>query len=35
MYKFNYFTKNAKELASETGVLLWDRDKLSQMLQES
>ena len=31
----NYFTKSAKELASETGVLLWDRDKLSLLLQES
>lgn len=27
-----YFTSGAKELAKATGVLLWDRDKLLQML---
>lgn len=30
-----YFTKGAKEAASATGVLLWDRDKLTQMLEYS
>ena len=30
----NYFTQGAKELASQTGVLLWDRDKLAQMMQD-
>lgn len=29
-----YFTKGAKELAARTGVLLWDRDKLKEMLQK-
>jgi hypothetical protein len=29
-----YFTKGAKELAAATGTLLWDRDKLAEMLQE-
>ena len=27
----NYFTKSAKELAEKNNVLLWDRDKLSEM----
>lgn len=31
----NYFTKGAKELASATNVLLWDRDKLKKMLDNS
>lgn len=30
-----YFTKGAKEAASATGVLLWDRDKLIQMMDYS
>ena len=28
-----YFTKGAKDAADATGVLLWDRDKLKQMLE--
>ena len=28
----NYFTKGAVELADETGTLLWDRDKLIEMI---
>lgn len=31
----NYFTRGAKELASATNVLLWDRDKLKKMLDAS
>lgn len=27
-----YFTAGAKELAEATGVLLWDREKLEEML---
>lgn len=30
-----FFTSGAKELAEATGVLLWDRDKLQQMVEES
>ena len=30
-----YFTSGAKELAKATGVLLWDRDKLLQMLSKN
>lgn len=29
----NYFTKGAVELAEETGTLLWDRDKLIEMME--
>lgn len=29
-----HFTAGAKELAAATGVLLWDRDKLGEMLGE-
>lgn len=28
-----YFTKSAKELAKKTGVLLWDRDKLNELIE--
>lgn len=28
----NYFTKSAKELAKKNNVLLWDRDKLKDMI---
>lgn len=28
----NYFTKHAQELAKNNGILLWDRDKLQNML---
>lgn len=31
----NYFTENAKELAERNGILLWDRDKLSQMIKNA
>ena len=31
----NYFNENAKMAASATGVLLWDREKLSFLLKES
>lgn len=31
----NYFTRGAKDLASATNVLLWDRDKLKKMLDNS
>lgn len=30
----NYFTKSAKELAKSNGVLLWDRNKLIEMLEK-
>ena len=30
----NFFTKSAKELAKSNGVLLWDRDKLIEMLEK-
>ncbi len=30
-----YFTKGAVELAQATGVLLWDRDKLKQMMESA
>lgn len=29
----NYFTPGAKEAATATGVLLWDREKLAQMVE--
>lgn len=29
----NYFTSSAKELASTTGTMLWDRDKLKEMIE--
>ena len=28
----NYFTKSAKELAEKNNVLLWDRNKLIEMI---
>lgn len=28
-----YFTKSANELASKTGVLLWDRNKLNELVE--
>lgn len=28
----NYFTSSAKELAQSNGIILWDRDKLSEMI---
>ena len=31
----NYFTKSAKELANKNNVLLWDRDKLERLIEES
>lgn len=31
----NYFTEGAKEAARSTGVLLWDRDELKQMIRFS
>ena len=31
----NYFTRGAKDLAAATNVLLWDRDKLKKMLDNS
>lgn len=31
----NYFTSGAIELAQKTGVLLWDRDKIKQMLEQA
>lgn len=31
----SHFTKSAKELASITGVLLWDRDKLQEFMQSA
>lgn len=31
----NYFTKGAKELAERTRVLLWDRDKLSELMAQA
>lgn len=30
----NYFTPNAKELANKNGVLLWDKNKLLEMIKE-
>ena len=30
----SYFTQHAKELAQKNGIILWDRDKLSILLQE-
>lgn len=29
----NYFTSSAKDLANKTGIILWDRDKLSDMIR--
>lgn len=29
----SYFTKGAKELAQKVRVILWDRDKLSEMIK--
>ena len=31
----NYFTKSAKELANKNNVLLWDRNKLEQLIEKS
>ena len=31
----SYFTDGAKELAKETGTLLWDRNKLESMIELS
>ncbi|RNA68541.1 restriction endonuclease [Alteribacter keqinensis] len=28
----NYYTKSAKELASRADIILWDREKLSEMI---
>lgn len=30
----NYFTPNAKELAVDNGIILWDRDKLIEMIKQ-
>ena len=29
----NYFTSPAKELADKTAIILWDRDKLSEIIK--
>ena len=29
-----YFTKGAKELAEKTRTILWDRDRLEEMLEK-
>ena len=31
----NYFTTGAEEAAKATGVLLWDRDKLGEMIEQA
>ena len=31
----NYFTAGAKQLAEKNGILLWDRDKLQQMIDSA
>ena len=31
----SYFTKSAKELATATGIVLWDKDKLSELIKNS
>lgn len=31
----NYFTKHAKELANKNGIILWDRDKLLELISDA
>lgn len=31
----SYFTQPAEELAEKLGIILWDRDKLEELLEES
>ena len=31
----NYFTASAKQLAEKNGILLWDRDKLQYMIDNT